>query len=112
MSRDNLPEQSRGRPAAQRPAGGGVERAQAGPTDPDRAHRRVRTVEPQARRRAAAADAATGRRAVTDLAWAGRAADGRAATRAHAGDAGHSRQPSAGGPAAPADTVPRVAGRP
>ncbi|HET6740993.1 MAG TPA: hypothetical protein VFH76_18745 [Kribbella sp.] len=28
MSRDNLPEQSRGRPAAQRPSGGGVERAQ------------------------------------------------------------------------------------
>ncbi|HEY3557759.1 MAG TPA: hypothetical protein VGL05_09855 [Kribbella sp.] len=30
MSRDNLPEQSRGRPAEQRPAGGGVERAQGG----------------------------------------------------------------------------------
>jgi hypothetical protein len=33
MSRDNLPEQSRGFPAAQRPAGGGVERSQ-GPTLP------------------------------------------------------------------------------
>ena len=33
MSRENLPEQSRGFPAAQRPAGGGVERSQ-GPTVP------------------------------------------------------------------------------
>ncbi|MFD7155734.1 hypothetical protein ACFV9C_14095 [Kribbella sp. NPDC059898] len=31
MSRDNLPEQSRGFPAAQRPAGGGVERSTGGP---------------------------------------------------------------------------------
>lgn len=31
MSRDNLPEQSRGFPAAQRPAGGGVERSPGGP---------------------------------------------------------------------------------
>jgi hypothetical protein len=30
MSRDNLPEQSRGNPAAQRPAGGGIERSQGG----------------------------------------------------------------------------------
>lgn len=35
MNRDNLPEQSRGFPAAQRPAGGGVERSQGGgPTLP------------------------------------------------------------------------------
>ncbi|NIK56981.1 hypothetical protein [Kribbella shirazensis] len=34
MTRDNLPEQSRGRPAAQRPAGGGVERAPAAPNLP------------------------------------------------------------------------------
>jgi hypothetical protein len=34
MSRDNLPEQSRGRPAAHRPAGGGVERAPAAPSLP------------------------------------------------------------------------------
>src|SRR2546423_14009418 len=33
MSRENLPEQSRGFPAAQRPAGGGVARSQ-GPTVP------------------------------------------------------------------------------
>jgi hypothetical protein len=34
MARDNLPEQSRGRPAAQRPASGGVERAPAAPSMP------------------------------------------------------------------------------
>jgi hypothetical protein len=34
MTRDNLPEHSRGRPAEQRPAGGGVERAPAAPRMP------------------------------------------------------------------------------